>query len=499
MAFPFKDTTTQEQQALSFQRLQGFLKDYVYPYSPYYRKLMNDMGIRPDDIHTPADFRRIPITTKENLVSDLDAFTLQPRFPGDAAGSDVEEISPDVLDRYRREASYDAARDLFGERTDAEKTRQEFRKEWQPIHFQMSGGTTGRSAMTGYTWWDINHPFRRSTAWWYSLNGRVGPEDKWLNLLPAAPHLGIYATMILPIIAGQPNFNTFGGKVMPTEKQIELAAGDRFSVIVAIPSYLIHWLRTARDLRRAGTIRPITTIHTVFCVGEPITDAYRAILKGLLAEVGSNDAQILNGMSSTELRSAGFYECSEGTDLHLDPEHFYFEVLHPDTHEPVGEDEPGVFVWSHVDWRGTVILRYWSGDYAAGGIRWGKCPGCGLSIPRLIGPLARAVKDFTKIRGARVELVDLVDTIRGVDGVQTFQIVLDKSNPADPFSRDLVRISVATQTPGVETERRVREAVIRRTEVTPDEIIFEDVTAIEQRLFEKKLKAEWVIDRRPEI
>lgn len=499
MAFPFKDTSKQEQQALSFRRLQGFITDYVYPYSPYYRRLMGELGITPQDIRTPEDFRRIPITTKEDLVADLDAFTLQPRYPGEASTRGTEEIRPELMARYRHDASYDAPRDLFGERSQEEKIRQEFRKEWQPIHFQMSGGTTGRSAVTGYTWWDLNHPFRRSTAWWYSLNGRVKPEDKWLNLLPAAPHLGIYATMILPILAAQPNFNTFGGKVMPTEKQIELAAGDSFAVLVAIPSYLIHWLRTARDLRRAGTVQPITTIHTVFCVGEPITDAYRAILKELLAEVGSVDVQILNGMSSTELRSAGFYECSEGSELHLDPEHFYFEILDPDTHEPVPEGEPGVFVWSHVDWRGTVILRYWSGDYAAGGIQWGTCPGCKLTIPRLIGPLARAAKDFTKIRGARVELVELVDTIRGVQGIQTFQVLLEKSDPSDPFSRDVVRISVATPNPGADAERRVRDAVVRRTEVTPDEIIFEDVTAIERRLFEKKLKAEWVVDRRPEV
>jgi phenylacetate-coenzyme A ligase PaaK-like adenylate-forming protein len=398
--------------------------------------------------------------------------------------------------RYRSEAARDEARDLFRERSQEDRVKAEFLKEWQPIHFQMSGGTTGRSAVTGYTWWDLNHPFRRSSAWWYSLNGRVTAEDKWLNLLPGAPHLGIYATLILPLLTAQPNFNTFGGKVMPTEKQVELAAGDRFSVIVAIPSYLVHWLRTARDMRRAGTIAPITTIHTVFCVGEPITDAYRSILKGLLAEVGSDDVQILNGMSSTEIRSAGFYECAEATELHLDPEHFYFELLDPETQQPVPEGSPGVFVWSHIDWRGTVILRYWSGDYAGGGIRWGDCPGCKLTIPRLIGPLARAAKDFTKIRGARVELVDLVDSIRGVAGVQTFQVFLDKSDPSDPFSRDVLRISVAMSDPGPDARQRVREAVTRRTEVTPDEVLFEEVEEIEQRLFAKKLKAEWIVDRR---
>ncbi len=500
MAFPFRNTTAQEQQALSFERLRRFIGEYVYPYSPYYRRLMRDIGLTPDDIRTPDDFRRIPITTKDDLVNNLDEFTLSPRFPGRPCVYDTEEIAPDNLARYRASAGYDVARDLFRERTHEERVYAEFLKEFQPIHFQLSGGTTGRSAMSGYTSRDVQEQFRRSSAWWYSLSGRIGPEDKWINLLPAAPHLGIYATMILPLLAGQPNFNTFGGKVTATERQVEMVAADRFTVLVAIPSYLIHWLRTARAMQEAGAIGPITGFHTAYSVGEPLTPAYRAILKQLFAEIGSADVAILNGMSSTELRSAGFYECAEGSELHLDPENFYLEAIDPETREPVSEGAPAVFVWSHIDWRGTVILRYWSGDLAGGGIRWGHCGHCGLTIPRLIGPLARAAKDFTKIRGARVELMDLIDAVRGSTGVQTFQIVLRKSDANDPFSRDMVEVHVASNGVRSSTEiaSEVQAAVTGRTEIRADDIIFEEAAAIEARLFAKKLKAEWIVDLRPQ-
>ena len=499
MTFRYRNITAQKQQAQSFERLRRYVGEYVYPYSPYYRRLMQRLGLTPDDLRTPADFRRIPITTKEDLVNDLEAFTLAPRYPGRGGGPDTEEIRPDHLARLRKAARRDVARELFRSRSAEERVFGEYLKEFQPIHFQLSGGTTGRSAMSGYTYWDINGPFRRSSAWWYSLNGRIGPQDKWLNLLPGAPHLGIYATLILPLLAAQPNFNTFGGKITPTDKQVALAAAEGYSVLIAIPSYLIHWLRTARAMLAQGEIGPLTTIHTAISVGEPMTPAYRAILKQLFAEIGSPDVAILNGMSSTELRTAGFYECAEGSELHLDPEHFYLETIDPETREPVGEGKPGVLVWSHIDWRGTVILRYWSGDLAGGGIRWGECPSCRLTIPRLIGPLARAAKDFTKIRGSRVELVDLIDAVRGVAGVQTFQIFLRKADEADPFSRDLVEIHVAAEgdRDRAEIEADVAASVARRTEVTPDGVAFETAAAIEARLFAKKLKAEWIVDMRP--
>src|SRR5262249_42948376 len=159
-------------------------------------------------------------------------------------------------------------------------------------------------------------------------------DDKWLNLLPAAPHLGIYATMLIPLFEGQPNFNTFGGKVMPTERQILIAAEDNFSVIIALPSYLIHWLRMAVRMRETGEISPIASFKVAYCVGEPVTDSYRALIKDAFARLGSENVQVLEGMSSTELRTGGFYECSEGGKLHFDPANFFGEILDPETREP---------------------------------------------------------------------------------------------------------------------------------------------------------------------
>ncbi|MDA9451211.1 MULTISPECIES: phenylacetate--CoA ligase family protein [unclassified Bradyrhizobium] len=498
MTFPFNNTSAEHQQARSLERLLTFMQDVVFPYSPYYRRVMKERNLHPGDMKSYEDFRKIPITRKEDIVAHQDEFTVMPAFVEGEKRYDVEYLDPERLKRYRDASERSGLRDIFGLRPADVRLKEQFLKDWQPIHFQMSGGSTGKSITTGYTSTDMDL-LARGAAWFFELSGLVQPEDKWLNILPAAPHLGIYAAMLVPLYGAQPNFNTFGGKVMPTERQIELAADGKYAHILCLPSYLSHWLRTAKRLVDAGTVPAMSHFRTAICVGEPMTDSYRNLLHRLFEEIGSPGVKILEGMSSTELRSTGFYECAEGSKLHFDPEYFFAEILDPHTLEPVPWGTPGAFVWSHIDWHGTVILRYWTGDFVTGGMVWGDCPHCGRTIPRLVTPIWRIEKDFTKIRGARVEFVSLQDAVRGIAGVRTYQVIIRKEVSGDPTSRDRldVHLAVGDDSNEQRVEEELRTAMKSALELTPDAIIFETATEIEAKLFAKKLKAEWVVDLRP--
>ena len=149
-------------------------------------------------------------------------------------------------------------------------------------------------------------------------------------------------------------------------------------------------------------------------------------------------------------------------------------------------------------WRGTAILRYWTGDYIEGGMAVDPCPHCLLSLPRLGTPIWRAEKDFTKIRGSRVEFVSLQDAVRGVGGVATFQIILTKEIESDPFSRERVEVDVAPvegSDPSA-IKANIEKAVLSAVEIRIDSVRFSSAAEIEARLFAKKLKAEWIIDNR---
>ncbi len=501
MPFPFTNVRPEVQQQLSFDRLTDYLKKIINPYSPYYRRLFKSLKIDPAAIKTYEDFQRIPITYKEDMVADPNQFVLSPNMPGEPARYDTETLAAEHWQQYAEYAKVPSIRDVFFARTEQQRMREAFLNEWLPIHFQMSGGSTGKSLMTAHTKRDVETLFARTGAWWYAMRPDVDQTDKWLNLMPAAPHLGIYAGLLIPLMNGQPNFNTFGGKVMPTERQVEIVAEDNFALILTIPSYLTHWLRTAKRLIESGKIQPITSFRIAYCVAEPITDSYKRVLHELFEAIGSKNVEILEGMGSTELRSAGFYECYESSKLHLDPEYFFTEILDPETKQPVAPGEPGVFVWSHIDWRGTAILRYWTGDYVSGGVRWGECPHCKLTMPRLITPIWRAAYDSTKFRGARIEYVALQDCVRSALGVLTFQVLLHKEDEYDPTSRDILDIFIAVAE-GANSEA-IKTDILRtlraKLEITPDTIQLQTVDEIESRLFARKLKAEWVVDTRPKL
>src|SRR5262249_16940922 len=152
---------------------------------------------------------------------------------------------------------------------------------------------------------------------------------------------------------------------------------------------------------------------------------------------GHPNFQICETYGSTELKWAGF-ECRENAGLHLNPKFYFWECLDPVTKKPVKEGEPGVLVFSHIGWRGTVFTRYWTGDIVQGGHTTQPCEHCGYRFFRVRGPIARVDKDFTKIKGVQVALQQLVSVARDTEGVRNLQVILEKEDPRDPFGRDLV-------------------------------------------------------------
>lgn len=456
------------------------------------------MGIAPGDLKSGADIHRLPLVTKKDYTDDHLAFVLQPRFPGRAPLFDTAPIRKADLLKYLWRAR-SVPRVAAMER-DADSLRDRMaaaaRREWLPMHFHASGGTTGNPSPALYTLHDIlvATPRLAAMANWCGIT----LEDKCLNLFPAAPHLAFFQVVFSQMLLGGSVFHTCGGSVMPTERQVQLAERVGFDYVVAIPSYLTHWLDTAVKMRERGEIARIDTIRYAVVAAEPMVPAYRERLKSLFAALGCECVKIIEGYGMTELKGA-FYECAEGGGIHLSPENFYWEVLDPDTHEPVPEGAPGVLTFSHIGYRGTVFIRYYTGDLIKGMV-WDKCPHCGRTGPRLLTPMCRAVKDFTKIKGSRVNLLDLQTAIRGTPGVESFHVVITKENSEDPFSRDWLRVlAVAAQGANEQDiTAAMRKSVKLACEISPSEIVFTSADDIERRLFARTgLKADWIVDERP--
>lgn len=508
----FYDLEPHEQQRRSAERLIRYLREYIGPYHPYLRRLYRDQGIDLNSLRTADDLRRLPIIEKDVLRADPTLFILQPKFPGvpgPPAGYETAPIARGKLLKYVWEALIDRPRDFsrpVRRSTLRERARRRGLAEWLPIHFHVSTGSTGNPTPSTYTHYEVMKVIPEVVSLMI-LPKQLDPEEPYfdwaeraLNIFPGAPHLAFFTPVLAKAAIGTSTFETFGGNVIPTDRQISIFAQGGFSSLTAVPSYLVHWLRRALDLQQAGTVGPLTGLKHIVLGAEPVGNALRAAITELAVQAGAHPRVVIHEtLGMTEMKW-WFGECSAGSGLHLEPRHYFWELLHPETRLPVPEGEPGVLVFSHIGWRGTAFIRYWTGDLVRGGMRWSRCEHCGYTFPRIFGPICRAVKDFTKLKGTRVDLSALTATVRDTAGVRQFQISLECEDASGGIGRDRLVIQVFPEANEnrQELQRRLQDRVKQATEVMPDEITWEDdERTLTERLFAKTgIKAEYVVDRR---
>ena len=505
------DPAAQQEHAL--QNLFRYLRRYIGPYHPFLRRLYREKGVDLRSLRTRADLLSVPLIYKDQLRADPSLFILQPHAPGNPPlpeGYDTRRLDNAAIAKYIFQAALNYPRDhsqAVRRPTFRQKIERRGKLEWLPVHYHASTGSTGEPTPVTFTLFDVRRPVSEMASLVIQEkrpNPKFLPYDwseRWMSLMPAAPHVAFYSVILGKLAAGTPSFETCGGSVIPTDRQVELFARGGFSGAIAIPSYMTYWLRRAHHLQREGRVGPLKNLRRLLLGAEPISENLREYIRNLAREAGADPAvRVIQTYGMTELKWV-FYECSEGSGIHLNPKYYYWELLHPETREPVQPGEPGVLVFSHIGWRGTVLIRYWTGDLIKGGMRWDRCDHCGYSFPRIYPPICRADKDFTKLKGARVDLSLLVTSVQDTPGVRRFQVSLESESEDQQFSRDVVAVHVFGE-PGAgrdQIELAIRQRMKSAVEVTPDRIIFEeDEAAFERRLFARNgVKADYLVERRP--
>jgi phenylacetate-coenzyme A ligase PaaK-like adenylate-forming protein len=163
---------------------------------------------------------------------------------------------------------------------------------------------------------------------------------------------------------------------------------------------------------------------------------------------------------------------------------------------------PGEIVFTPLDARGTVVLRYRTGDIAEGGLTWETCPHCGRKCPRLLGPISRVSEkrslQLDKVKGTIVDFNVLEHLLDDLRGIAAWQIELRKHHD-DPLECDEVLLHVAPES-GV-NEGTLREQIARRflevTELRPNAVLFHSVSELRSLLgIGRLLKEEKIADHR---
>jgi phenylacetate-coenzyme A ligase PaaK-like adenylate-forming protein len=220
------------------------------------------------------------------------------------------------------------------------------------------------------------------------------------------------------------------------DEAVSLVDRRRATVLWGVPSFLRRVIIRAHELGA-----DFRSVRMCALTGEATTPGMRQDLRTRLRALGVAQPIMFDRYGSTE--GGALAQCREEGDWHNPaPELLYHEVIDPDTGRRLPDGERGVLAITHLDRRGTVLVRYMVGDVLA--ITHEQCPHCGRNGDRLVGPVVRT-KDLMKVKGMLMSPDTLQEAIRLVSGVDEFQVVVTRQDPADPYSMDELVVRVATR------------------------------------------------------
>ena len=413
------------------RRLQGErLSDAVgraYENVPFYRKKFDEHGVKPQDIRRIEDVGKLPFTTKE-----------------------------DFRDTYPFGLFAVPLRDI--------------------VRVQASSGTTGKPTVVGYTKEDIE-------VWSEAIARTLGcgggtAED----VLQVAYGYGLFTGGLGLHYGGE----KLGATVIPmsggnTKKQIMLMQDFGTTLLACTPSYS---LQIAEEAAADGV--DLRKLKTGYFGAEPWSETmrgqieHRLLLKAI--DIYGLSEVIGPGVSS---------ECLEQDGLHVFEDHFFPEIIDPNTGEPVGPGQKGELVFTCLTKRSTPLIRYRTRDISS--LNEAPCL-CGRTSRRMARITGRT-DDMLIIRGVNVFPSQIEHVLMDIEHVEPhYVIVVDKTRALDELE---IKVEVSERL--FSDEVRKLEALRQRI---ADEMrsvfgVSARITLVEPKTIERGLvKAKRVIDRR---
>lgn len=363
---PIEIASRDEIEALQLERLRWSL-GHAYENSPFYRARFEEAGVHPGDLKSLADLAHFPFTTKQDL---------RDTYPFGMFAVPREKVAR--------------------------------------IH--ASSGTTGKPTVVGYTkrdidvWADLMARSIRASggrpgdvchvAYGYGLfTGGLGAHY-------GAERLGC---TVVPISGGM------------TERQVMLIEDFRPSIIMVTPSYMLAIL----DEFRARGIDPRESSLKVGIFGaEPWTNAMREEIERAF------DMHAVDIYGLSEVMGPGVAnECVETKDgLHLWEDHFYPEIIDPESGRVLPDGEEGELVFTSLTKEALPIVRYRTRDITR------LMPGTARSMRRMAKITGRS-DDMIILRGVNVFPTQIEEQILAVAGLSAhFQLVLTRDGRMDEMA-----------------------------------------------------------------
>jgi phenylacetate-CoA ligase len=279
-----------------------------------------------------------------------------------------------------------------------------------------SSGTTGKLTVSGFSARDLQvlgEICARSLA---AAGARPG------MMLHNAYGYGLF-TGGLGLHAGA---ETLGLTVVPvsggmTERQITLLLDFKPQVLSCTPSYA---LTLAEECRRRGIGPDEHGLRYAVLGAEPWTESIRSAVQEGLGVRATN----IYGLSELSGPGVAQEEVEEqGTGSYLWEDHFYPEILHPDSGEPMPDGQPGVLVLSALTREAMPLLRYWTGD-----ITWLKRDHGGRRTHAKMGPVLGRSDDMLILRGVNLFPSQIEAVLQALPELSVqFRLVVERTRTLD--------------------------------------------------------------------
>jgi phenylacetate-CoA ligase len=418
-----------ELQALQLERMKWSLR-HSYDNVAHYRAKFDAAGVHPDDLKQLSDLAKFPFTTKADL---------RETYPYGMFATPMRDV----------------------------------------VRVHASSGTTGKPTVVGYTKNDI--------AMWAgvmarSLRAAGGSAD---DIILNSYGYGLFTGGLGAHYGGE----ALGATVIPmsggqTEKQVQLIIDFKPTIVLATPSYM---LTIADELFRQGVDPSSTSLRIGVFGAEPWTNEMR---KEIEARLGI-DAIDIYGLS--EVIGPGVAcECVETKDgPHIWEDHFYPEIVNPETGEVLPDGEIGELVFTSLSKEALPMIRYRTRD-----------------LTRLLPGTARTMRRMEKITGRSDDML----IIRGVNVFPTqieeillrhpalcaqYQIHVSRDGHMDEMA---VFVELDPQLSGTLSAARMREIGDEvRHQIKTLIGVSAQINVVENDKVERTLvgKARRVIDKRP--
>jgi len=415
---PFFETLPRER--LERLQLKKFKRifSWAFQHSRFHRALYDKAGVRPEDIRTLADIRRVPKVEKSMMrpIQRKDPFPY-----GDALCVPLEEVTA----------------------------------------FRQTSGTTGQPVYQPDTWQD----WEWWSDCWAALLWAQGYRPSDRVFLPFGYNVFV-AFWTAHYACEKIGCEVVPGGVLDTRARVLKMQELKATALMATPTYVLGLADTA--VTKLG-IDPATDlqIDKITCAGEP--GALIPSTKKRIEKVWN--ARAFDHAGATEIGAWGFECAAQSGGLHVNESMFLAELEDLDTGQPITEPgRRGRLVITTFDRLAQPCIRFDSKDIVEFSDE--KCS-CGRTYRLLPGGVVGRADDITKVKGVLLAPSAIEDVVRSIPGLgDEYEVVVDKKGDIDHI---MLKVELTGQAPAdtkdlearLQTELRVKTNLGYEIEMHP--------------------------------